>query len=81
MDETHKAGFTTAENARPGTLEKLLWRKQSYLIAAFFDQGAYPMKHSRLGLLLADLHRRVKLIVKRNIGWGGGDSQSATVLR
>ena len=32
------------------------------------------------GLLLADLHRRVKLIVKRNIGWGGGDSQSATVL-
>ena len=39
------------------------------------------MKHSRLGLLLANLHRRVKLIVKRNIGWGGGDSQSATVLR
>jgi hypothetical protein len=55
-------------------LEKLLWRKQSYLLTAFFDQAADPMKHSCLGLLLAN--RRVKLIVKGNVGWGSGNCQS-----
>ena len=48
-------------------LEKLLRRKQGYLLTAFLNQAAHPMQNACLGLFLADRARGIKLIVKRNI--------------
>jgi hypothetical protein len=48
-------------------LEKLLRRKQGYLLTAFLNQAAHPMKYACLGLFLAGRTRGIKLIVKRNI--------------
>ena len=62
-------------------LEELLRRKQSYLLSAFFDEAAHPVEHACLGPLLANHIQGIKLIVKRNISWGGGDYQRWTCLR
>jgi hypothetical protein len=66
---------------RKGILEKPLRRKLGYLLAAFFNQASHPMKHACLGLRLADCRQRIKLIVKRAVGWDGGYLQSRTALR
>ena len=57
------------------SLEYSLRRKKGYLLTAFFDQAADPVQNACLGLLAVDRSRRIKLIVKRNVGGSGGDAQ------
>jgi len=68
-DETHNhvTTFTPNGDMRKKFLEKLLRRKQGYLLTAFLNQAAHPMQHACLGLFLADRARGIKLIVKRDI--------------
>lgn len=61
-------------------LEKLLRRKQGYLLAALFDQVADPMEHTCLRLSLAGHNRGIKLVVKRIVSRRGGYFQGRTPL-
>jgi hypothetical protein len=82
-DETHNhvTTFTPNDDMRNEFLEKLLRRKQRYLLTAFLNQAAYPMQYACLGLFLAGRTRGIKLIVKRNISRGGRYSKIRMGMR
>lgn len=74
-NERHNLGMERTD------LEKLLRRKQRYLLAASLDQVSDPVQHACLRLFLAYCRPGIKLIVKRNIGRGSGYCQRRTRLR
>ena len=62
-------------------LEKLLRRKEGYLLTAFLDHAAEPVQHAGFGLLWAHHGQRIKLLVKRNVSRCSGEIKSGTALR
>jgi len=80
MERTIAVTVCATDGTSGGVLEKLLRRKQGYLLAAFFDQVADPMEHACFRLRLRRCIRREKFIVKRKVSRGRRHFQGRMIL-